>query len=133
MSDKFSPDTKQDVKEYSRIIRKQAELLANKADRNELDANGAEALEFSSRLRDEFNISSGTDIALVQHIADTASENDMPEVAEDMKTLLPFFKALESDVSETFSKMKPGSFDGEEVINVLQNAAASHKHLLNKR
>ena len=133
MSDKFSPDTKQDVKEYSRIIRKQAELLANKADRDALDANGAEALEFSSRLRDEFNISSGTDIALVQHIADTASENDMPEVAEDMKTLLPFFKALESDVSETFSKMKPGSFDGEEVINVLQNAAASHKHLLNKR
>jgi len=133
MSDKFSHDTKQDVKEYSRIIRKQAELLANKADRDALDANGAEALEFSSRLRDEFNISSGTDIALVQHIADTASDNDMPEIAEDMKTLLPFFKALESDVADTFSKMQPGSFDGEEVINVLQNAAASHKHLLNKR
>jgi len=133
MSNKFPPNTKQDVKEYSRILRKQAELLANKADHDELNANGAEALEFSSRLRKEFNISSGTDMALAQHIADTASDNDMPEVAEDMKTLLPFFKALESDVSKTFSKMKPGSFDGEEVINILQNAAASHKHLLNKR
>lgn len=133
MSDKMSQTTKQDIKNYAEAILKQAELLANNADKDALDKNGEKALKTSQKLRDVFNISSATDIALVEHLAKTAPAHGMPEVGEDMQQLLPFLKAMETDLSETFSKLKPGSYDGEKVMRIVHNSAATHKHMLPKK